>query len=435
MLQTATAIGTVVFTLGLDQSFARQYHLSQHRNALLRTAAWPGLALLLLAALLLMAVSPGYLSRQMYGVDSATLSAITLIGVVAAFLSRFSSLVLRMSERGLAFSMSQLLPKVLYIACLGLLALDAARHFDQLLMAQTASLVAASAIFAWNTQAAWTRPDGPPPDAPPPPTLRELLRYGMPMMAAGLAYWTLEAIDKVMLRSLSSFEELGHYSVAMGVASVAATLSTIFTTVWVPTAFKWATEPDCVTRIAALQRKLVAVALLIVSTAGALSFTLSWLLPVSYGPVRELLVLCMLPALFYAASEVSGIGAAIARRSSLILLSAVLTAAVNVALNLWFIPLWGARGAATATALSFFLMLVLRTETSIWSWQTLPRADVYGPLALACTAALTQAHFGGQHPALLQGLWLSLLAGALWHYRSAIAETTRQFRRREPTSA
>ena len=430
MLQTATAIGSVIFTLGLDQSFVRQYHLRQDHGTLLRTATWPGLTLLLLTALLLMAVSPGLLSRQMYGVDSACLSAITLTGVIAAFMSRFSSLVLRMNERGLAFSMSQLLPKLLYVACLSLLMLDEARNFDQLLLAQTVSLVAASTIFGWNTRRAWAQVDPPPANAPAFSGLLKLLRYGIPMMAAGLAYWTLEAIDKVMLRTLSNFSELGHYSVAMGVASVAATLSTIFTTMWVPTAFKWAAEPDCAGRIAVLQHKLVAVAVLIVSVAGALSFTLNWLLPASYEPVRELLVLCMLPSLFYAVSEVTGIGAAIAHRSSLVLLSAAVTAAVNVGLNFWFIPLWGARGAAAATALSFFLMLVLRTETSVRSWQRLPRVRVYLPLALACVAALIHAYAVAAHPAAVQALWMLLLASAAWWYRAALSETFRQFLRR-----
>lgn len=431
MLQTATAIGTVIFTLGLDQSFVRQYHLSQHRGALLRTVTWPGLTLLLVTALLLLAVSPSFLARQMYGVDSISLSVITLLGVVAAFMSRFSSLVLRMNERGLAFSMSQLLPKLLYVACLGLLVLDDNRHFNQLLLAQTLSLIVASAIFGWNTRRAWAQVDSPVADAPPSHGLRTLLRYGMPMMAAGLAYWSLEAIDKVMLRTLSSFSELGHYSVAMGVASVAATLSTIFTTVWVPTAFKWATESDCAARIAALQRKLVAVAMLIVSVAGMLSFSLDWLLPASYGPVRELLALCMLPALFYAVSEVTGIGAAIAHRSNLVLLSAAVTAVVNIGLNFYLIPQWGARGAATATALSFFLMLVLRTETSVRSWQHLPRAGVYLPMAIACAVAWIHAYAVTEHPLAMQALWALLLASSAFWYRTALSETIRQFLRRE----
>nr|WP_295084708.1 lipopolysaccharide biosynthesis protein [uncultured Roseateles sp.] len=436
MLQTATAIGTVAFTLGLDQSFARQYHQCRQRGALLRTTAWPGLALLLTAALALLAFWPKLLSQQMYGIESTVLSAVTLVGIIAAYLSRFSSLVLRMSERGLAFSMSQLLPKVMYIACLGLLALNTTRHFNQLLTAQTASLVAASAIFAWNTRTAWLLKDAPTqPGSTSAPGLPALLRYGIPMMTAGLAYWTLEAIDKVMLRSLSSFTELGHYSVAMGVASVAATLSTIFTTVWVPTAFKWAEEPDCGPRITALQRKLVAASVLIVSGAGSLSFALDWLLPASYGPVRELLALCMLPALFYAVSEVTGIGAAISHRSGLVLLCALITATANVGLNFWLIPLSGASGAATATALSFFLMLILRTETSALSWQSLPRAGVYSPLALVGAMAMAHAHLGRDHPLVVQTIWMLVFGGAVWFYRSDLLGIFRQFRHREEAQA
>jgi O-antigen/teichoic acid export membrane protein len=160
-----------------------------------------------------------------------------------------------------------------------------------------------------------------------------------------------------------------------------------------------------------------------------------WILPASYAPVRELLAVCVLPSLLYAVSEVTGVGAMIARRSSLVMAAATATAAANVGLNFWMIPQWGARGAATATMLSFFLMLVLRTETAGLSWQRLPRSGVCLPTGLACAAALSHAYFGAAHPVETHALWFLMLVASAWHYREALNDAFRQLLRSSTPAA
>jgi hypothetical protein len=47
------------------------------------------------------------------------LSVLVAVALVVSFISRFLSLVLRMNERGLAFSMSQLVPRLLFPVIIG----------------------------------------------------------------------------------------------------------------------------------------------------------------------------------------------------------------------------------------------------------------------------------------------------------------------------
>lgn len=75
-------------------------------------------------------------------------------------------------------------------------------------------------------------------------------------MLTELVFWGLDAIRKVMLRSnLSSFTNLGAHSVCTGIASVAGTLSVIFTRNWLLTAYRWADERNCAKHIEAVARK------------------------------------------------------------------------------------------------------------------------------------------------------------------------------------
>ncbi|MFX6555802.1 lipopolysaccharide biosynthesis protein, partial [Acinetobacter baumannii] len=55
------------------------------------------------------------ISKWLYGIASIYLSLLSLICFIVALVARFLSLILRMQERALAFSMSQLLPKILFL--------------------------------------------------------------------------------------------------------------------------------------------------------------------------------------------------------------------------------------------------------------------------------------------------------------------------------
>lgn len=427
MLQTVTSLAIIVFGLGLDQSYLREYHRASDGRALFRMAIGPGLLLLALLAPMLL-LFPERLSGALFGPGQAHLAWAVVLAVLAAYCSRYFSLVLRMQERGLAFSMSQLLPKLIFLAVLGLVWLaPGVRAFWQLLAAHVLGLVAAMLIFAWNTRATWGGAAG---AAPNPFGQGELVRYGMPLMVAGLAFWGLETLDKVSLRFLSSFEELGNYSVAVGIASVAGTLSVLFTTVWIPTAYRWAEEADCAPRIEAVAHKLVAMASILICGAGAFSWTLRYLLPPAYAPVQYLLCLCMAPPVLYAVAEVTGIGAGIVRRNLPVMAVALVAGAVNLAGNLLLVPALGAAGAALSTAVAFFVMFVLRTELSMRQWATMRRGRLYGPLGAVTLLAILFALTGSAAPLAWTVLWHLGALGLMVLHRRLLAELLGQLGRR-----
>jgi O-antigen/teichoic acid export membrane protein len=232
-----------------------------------------------------------------------------------------------------------------------------------------------------------------------------MLRYGSPLMVAGLAFWGLEAMDKVSLRFLSSFTELGNYSVAIGIASVAGTLSVLFTTIWIPTAYRWASEPDCAPRIEAVAHKLVAMGGTLICVAGAFTWTLRFLLPAEYSAVQYLLCVCMVPPVLYAAAEVTGIGANIVRKNLSVMLIALVSCAINLVGNLVLIPLLGATGAAVSTAVAFFAMFVMRTEMSMRQWAGMRRSKLYVPLGVITLLSVLFALTGQRFPVVWIGAW------------------------------
>jgi O-antigen/teichoic acid export membrane protein len=410
MMQTMTSLLIILFGLGLDQSYLREYHVIRNRSKLFLFVLLPGLFLSAIGSITVIMIVPEAFSLAIFGKPDANLAYAAILGVMAAYCSRYLSIVLRMEERGFAFSMSQLLPKIIFLCFLLLIYLGVGhRIFEWLLAAHLLSILVTTIIFAWNTRHTWISKqilveDG---------SLKfaELLRFGCPLMFAGLAFWGLEAIDKVMLRYLGSFTDLGVYSVAIGIASVAGTLSMIFTTVWVPTAYRWADEPDCAQRIESVARKLVAIGTLLVCLAGSFTWLLSFLLPKEYADVQYLICACMIPPVLYAVAEVTGIGSGIIRKSFPVMSTAIVVSAFNVGANWFLIPEYGAHGAAISTAIAYFIFFVLRTEISIRYWAPLRRWVLYAPIAVITTMAVFFALAGSAYPKLASVTWVG--AGVL----------------------
>jgi O-antigen/teichoic acid export membrane protein len=434
MLQTLTSLSIILFGLGLDQSYLREFHHATDRKALFRMAIGPGLALLGAVGVIAVGFAPNRLAHTIFGLDRAYLAWVIFITVGSAYCSRYFSLILRMQERGLAFSMSQLLPKLIFLSVLLIVYLSQSqRSFDHLLFAHVLGVVAAMLIFAWNTRLTWLSNRGQ--VSANPIGLPSMLRYGSPLMVAGLAFWGLEAVDKVSLRFLSSFTELGNYSVAVGIASVAGTLSVLFTTIWIPIAYRWAREPDCAPRIEAVAHKLVAMGCTLICMAGAFTWSLRFLLPAEYSAVQYLLCVCMVPPVLYAAAEVTGIGASIVRKNLPVMLIALVACAINLAGNLVLIPLLGATGAAVSTAVAFFAMLVMRTEMSMRQWAEMRRSKLYVPLGVITLLSVLFALTGPRFPVLWIGAWHVCTVVYVALNRANLAELLIQLRRGRETAA
>ncbi|WP_137821634.1 oligosaccharide flippase family protein [Pseudomonas sp. D(2018)] len=380
MLQVVSSFCVLLFSLGLDQAYVRDYHESGHKPALFKAALLPGL-LLLVMGLACCFVVPGFISKALFSVDSALISVLVALCWLAAFVSRFLSLILRMQERGLAFSMSQVLPKLLFLSVIGIYILFSF-GFDllYLVIAQALSVAAVTLIYGWNTRQEWLAALSQKVDTE---KLKAMLRFGAPLIMGGAAFWGVTAMDKVFLRSLSSFEELGIYSVASSFAAAAVIFQSIFSTVWAPTVYKWAAEGINTEKIDQVTEYVLVAVVTLFSLAGLFSWIITYLLPPSYASVQYILVACMAYPLFYTLSEATGVGLGIARKSSYAMMASIIAVLVNFVGNYLLVPTYGAAGAAISTAFAFWAFFFCRTEFSCRVWRPIPRLRLYS-MTLAC---------------------------------------------------
>lgn len=376
MLQVFMSFSVLFFCLGLDQAYVREYHESKNKPALLKTVFFPSLALSILSFLLLAIYDLKIVSKWLYEIPSTYLSLITILCFVIALASRFLSLVLRMQERSFAFSMSQLLSKIIFLLIvINTVWLGFARDTYSLVTANTASMILAFLVFTWNTKSEWLIAIKEQININ---ELKSAFSFGWPLIFGGLASWGLNVMDRLFLRYFSTYTELGVYSITMSVAVSVTIFAGIFNTIWSPMVYKWMSEDNFdYEKIDTVLEYVVAAIYFFIVLTSLFSWVIPYFLPPQYSNIQYLLAVCLLGPLLYTLSEVTGIGIAVVRRTKFSMLCAIVAMLCSLILNYFLVPQFGAAGAAISTAVAFFIFFILRTEISQLVWRKKSHLKVF----------------------------------------------------------
>lgn len=415
LLQTVAALVLNLLGLGLDQAYIREYHAAEHRAALFKTILWLPLSLLIGLLIIMM----GYrveLAEQVVGISHAQAGSWVLAFCAALFLTRYLSLILRMQERAWAFSLSQLLPKIggLLLVLLGGLGGWQA-HNSTLIAIYALAQWGAVLLLLVQTQHDLSQALQAPLQLP---VLRSSLQYGVPLMLSGLAYWGLSSADRWLLKLWGNLSELGVYSMAISLGAAALIVQNIFATVWSPTVFKWVKEERNLEQISKVFGYMLDLVVAVLCCVGLASPVIPFFLPAQYADVQFIVLSSMLFPLLYTLTEISGIGINVCKQTWINTLISVVALLIHVVLCYGLIPAWGAKGAAMALAMAFWLFYVAKTEVSMRLWLPLPRIPAYGItlaallLCLAYTYAGNTANYG-----FFAVAWGMVLLGLAWKYR------------------
>ncbi|CAM4284852.1 lipopolysaccharide biosynthesis protein [Pseudoalteromonas ostreae] len=419
MLNVVVGFCTLFFSLGLDQAYVREFHEVNNRPALFKATLLPGLTLLIISLCLLLGYN-NIISHWLFEVDSQLLSLLVALVILSTFISRFLSLILRMNEQGVAYSMSLLLPKLLLIIIiLSYLLFSVSKNITNLVLANVTAALLVFFIFAWNTRNEWLAGLREKIDYS---YLKSLLSFGAPLIFGGLAFWGLTASDKILLKELSDFEQLGLYSVAVSFAAAATIVQSVFSTVWVPTVYKWAATGEDLDKIYKVNRYVLLTVIVLFCLAGLLSWMVTFILPSNYASVQWILISCLGYPLLYTLSETTVVGIGVTRRTKFSLLATLFAFIINLFGNWWLIPLWGAAGAAVSTCISFWGFLFLRTEFSIYVWKSFPRVQLYSYSALLVIGASINTLYGKDYTTPLLVFWLFVMISVLFTFKQEVME-------------
>lgn len=365
MYTTASGFMSMLIFLGLDSAFVREFHSGIDRKSLLQHTLYPPLAVsLLLGVASYLFLEP--ISILLFGdVDPWSVFYLALSLPIHVLL-RFARNIVRMEERAAIYSINEVLEKAIRIISLVLFLTLVERSYQGVLFASVASQLTALGFLFSQTFKYW-RPAIPGDMA----LYRRLLAFGLPLVPAALLSWLANSIDKIALRSFSTFDQIGIYAGAFKVVNVLVVARKSFNSFWVPTAYRWYEQGVGIRRFQRVTDAVMAYMAVAYSGIVLVREAVFLLLGPEYAPSAALVPFLLFIPIMMTASESTVIGIQFKRKSAYHVLIASVVGSVNVTGNLILVPRFGALGAAISTGLSFVVFYWMRTLLSNLVWERL----------------------------------------------------------------
>ena len=358
LIMTSIVFTGLFISCGLNNSVQRYYwdkDTPRSEQATLVSSGFAVIILFSLFALIVGAMSIPILSKQ---IVKAGLSITWIALISALFLMIFSQWlqyfldVTRLQFSPWKFFSLSLVTRILGIGLGVIVVVWLGMGIDGFLMVLACSAFISLPLGIWlihkditfNLSISWSK---------------KLITFGYPFIYAGIAFWLFGSMDRWMIASMTSIEEVGIYSVAFRFVSIVLFFSMAFGQAWSPYAMKIKTELPNTYREVYVNVLLYLLFIMILIGGSVAIFSgeiIGIVMPEEYhGSAIPLAILCF-GIVLQSTTQITGVGISIEKKTSLFARLAWLTAIINLILNYFLIPLYGAEGAAWATTVSYLVL-------------------------------------------------------------------------------
>lgn len=353
------SIAVMTLCLGLDQSLLRYYYKKddiQYKRELFTKCFFVPFIILLLVCLIFYFINLSFGSFF----EFSGIIFVFLIGVVFEFAFRFSTLLLRLENKSLLYSLTGIINRIIYVgvAILLLKLLDVS-SFDYLAYSLVLGLIGSSVFAILINKKIWK------------PLIKtkeceinfkELMRYGLPFILVSGLETLFSSIDKLSLKILCDYSTVGIYASALSIAHLFAIVQSSFNTVWAPVSIKHYEEnPEDNAFYTKYNQAITLIMFAFGLTLIASKDLLVLMLGEKYrSAVFILPFLCFHP-IMYTISETTFVGIVISKKSYLQLITVAVSCLVNICGNILLVPHLGGKGAAISTGFSYIVFYTLRT--------------------------------------------------------------------------
>jgi len=396
-VETLIALTTVIgiaLRMGIHAAFFRFYFDSsepEHRRLVLRTCFWFTMAMAtagLLAGLLL----SGTIADLLFGSsDDSELVMASFVGLWAGMNYEQLTSLFRVEERSVAFVSASLANILLTIGSTLLLVVALDQGPIGVIVGNfTGTLLVYAVLIGYRREQLGLQFDR--------SLLREMNRFGVPLVPTALFLWVTNFSDRLFLVRLADTTEVGLYSVGVRIASAMVLLLTAFRLAWPAFAYSIEDEREAKRTYAYVLTYLVLSTTWVAAALALLSpWIVDWIAAPAFAESSRVVGPLAFAAVAFGAYIVVAIGVGRARRTQFNWVVTGAAAAVNVTLNLVLIPPYGMMGAAVATIAAFSTMFVgmawwaQRIYPVPYQWRRVGTAAAAG-LALVVAGKLLDAN-------------------------------------------
>lgn len=389
-VETLIALTTVIgiaLRMGIHSAFFRFYFDSTEpaaRRRVLRTSFWFTMAMATAGLIAGLALA-GPIADLLFGSsEDSELVMAAFVGLWAGMNYEQLTSLFRVEERSVAFVSASLANIFLTIGATLLLVVALDKGPVGVIVGNfTGTLIVYVVLIGYRREQLGLEFDR--------GLLREMNRFGTPLVPTALFLWVTNFSDRLFLVRLADTAEVGLYSVGVRIASAMVLLLTAFRLAW--PAFAYSIEDDHEARrtYAFVLTYVVLVTTWVATGLALLSpWIVDWIAAPAFAESSRVVGPLAFSAVAFAGYIVVAIGVGRAKRTQFNWVVTGAAAAVNVVLNLLLIPPYGMMGAAVATVAAYSTMFVGMTW---WSQQIYPvhyqwrRVATAAATGIALTAA------------------------------------------------
>jgi len=194
-----------------------------------------------------------------------------------------------------------------------------------------------------------------------PDIVHNMLSFGVPTIFSDIAAWVLQLSDRYLLSHFGSLTQTAGYSVAYTLGGVLSpVILSPWGLAWVPIMYAIAKRNDAAHIYQLVFRWWSSILLLSAFALSLVSIVvLETLFPPAYFASEPIIPIITLSTMFMGVWYIFMIGVNIRRKTILEFVFVVIAAVINLLLNLFLIPKFGAIGAAVSTLLAYAVLLVV----------------------------------------------------------------------------
>jgi len=355
-LASLTGLLSTFIVLGLDSASSRWYYDTddvERRHRVIGSWFWCQLAAGLVVALAFALLAPQISDLLLGSEEYALLVRLVAVAIPLGTFGKVLGNWLRYQRRAWLTATYSTVTSLVTVGAIFLLVLVLHRGLEGLYRAQliAAALMAGVAALILRS---WIGPR-----RISPGILKEMLRFGLPLVPAAVTAWVTASSDRLILPIFQGRAETGIYTVAVSLSSAVALVTNAFQLAWPPFAFSILHEPDS----AQVYGKVLSVYVLLGSLlCTGVSLFAPLLLYILTTPQYYSAASCV-PFLVFSYLALGGIyivalGCNIVKKSMPIATSTFIGAGVNTVLNFTLIPSLGKEGAAIATMVAYLSAVV-----------------------------------------------------------------------------
>jgi O-antigen/teichoic acid export membrane protein len=360
LIYTFIAFMNVVYLYGIDSAFMRYYFLGRHTREQVYSSA---IRILSITALITSAII--YIFAEQIAVlifDSTNYGFFVRIAAGILFVDTLCNLpylILRAEERSIVYSVLrigrftvELLLNVWFIVYLdlgveGILYANLIAALINLVVLIPFQIKYLRGMFSLHV-------------------IKDLLRFGIPMIPNGIAYLVVEMSDRYLMLYLLTKETVGLYSANHKFGTLMLLIVSAFRTAWQPFFLNIARDDNAKQVYSRVMSYFTVLAAFIVLSGGYLVEYIAkipltshkTLLGSSYWSGTHIIPLILLSYMFYGVYVNLTVGIYIEKKTKWMGMFTGLAALTNIGSNLILMPRYGMMGAAIAAVLAYLVMML-----------------------------------------------------------------------------